>query len=182
MTDGAKYQIIYADPPWQFKNYSDAWHDGRAGSRWVGNEYRLMGQSDVEELPIKDMAADDATLFLWVTMPHLMRAKAVIEAWGFEYKTVAFVWTKQNKKSPTRFMGMGFWTRSNAELCLLATRGHPKRVSKSIRQIVDSPIERHSKKPDEVRNRIVDLLGDLPRIELFARERHEGWDAWGDEV
>ena len=121
-------------------------------------------------------------LFLWVTFPTLLESFEVIRAWGFQYKTVAFVWIKQNKKSDGLFWGMGYWTRANAEICLLATKGHPKRVSKRVHQVVISHIEEHSKKPNEVRNRIVDLTGDVPRIELFARQTYEGWDAWGNEV
>ena len=121
-------------------------------------------------------------LFLWVTFPTLLESFEVIRAWGFQYKTVAFVWIKQNKKSDGLFWGMGYWTRANAEICLLATKGHPKRVSKRVHQVVISHIEEHSKKPNEVRNRIVELTGDVPRIELFARQTYEGWDAWGNEV
>lgn len=119
---------------------------------------------------------------MWVTMPKLNECFEVIKAWGFEYKTVAFTWVKLNRKSGTPFMGMGRWTRANAEVCLLATRGKPKRISASVHSVVMSALERHSKKPDEVRDRIVRLMGDLPRIELFARQRAEGWDAWGNEI
>lgn len=109
-------------------------------------------------------------------------AFSVIQAWGFQYKTVAFVWIKLNKKSSTLFWGLGYWTRANAEICLLASKGHPKRISKSVHQVVVSHIEQHSKKPDEVRKRIVELTGNLPRIELFARQKSDGWDVWGNEV
>lgn len=105
-----------------------------------------------------------------------------MKAWGFSYKTVAFVWIKQNRKSDGLFWGMGHWTRSNAELCMLATKGFPKRVSASVHQVIISHIENHSKKPEEARRRIVKLIGDLPRIELFARQRVPGWDVWGNEV
>lgn len=177
-----KYQVILADPPWQFKNYSDKWHKDRPESRWVGNEYRLMALQDVIDLPVSSIAADDAVLFLWTTFPHLNEAMKVIEGWGFTYKTVGFCWLKENRSGKGIFMGMGFWTRSNAEVCLLATRGKPKRLSRSVRQVILSPVRRHSEKPAEVRDRIVDLLGDVPRIELFARQHAPGWDAWGDEV
>lgn len=115
-------------------------------------------------------------------MPKLDECWELIKNWGFEYKTVAFVWVKRNKKAPTFFWGMGRWTRSNAELCLLATKGKPKRINASIHSIIDTPIEAHSKKPQEVRDRIVKLVGNLPRIELFAREKSDGWDVWGNEV
>jgi len=141
-----------------------------------------MSVDEICALPVADISAKDSVLFLWVTFPNLQDSFRVIEAWGFNYRTVAFVWVKRNKKAPNWFMGLGYWTRANAEICLLAAKGNPKRISKSVRQIIDSPIERHSKKPDETRDRIVDLMGDLPRIELFARQKTEGWDVWGNEV
>ena len=112
----------------------------------------------------------------------LQEAFKIIEAWGFTYKTVAFVWIKQNKKSESWFWGLGGWTRSNAEICLLAVKGKPKRISAKVHQLIISHIEAHSKKPDVVRSRIVELLGDLPRLELFARQKPIGWDAWGNEI
>jgi N6-adenosine-specific RNA methylase IME4 len=133
-------------------------------------------------LPVADIADRDCALFLWATFPNLREAFEVITAWGFEYKTVAFTWVKRNKKSNSWFTGMGYWTRANAEICLLATKGKPKRIARNIRQIIDTPIERHSKKPDAARNRIVELMGDIPRIELFAREKFDGWDVFGNEV
>ena len=141
-----------------------------------------MNLTDICNLPVSDIAHTDAVLFMWVTYPNLQEGLEVIKAWGFEYKTVAFTWVKRNKIAPSWFVGLGHWTRANAEICLLATRGKPKRISKSVRQIVDTPIERHSKKPDEVRNRIIELMGDVPRIELFAREQVQGWDVFGNEV
>ena len=119
---------------------------------------------------------------MWATFPQLPEALRLIKAWGFSFKTVAFVWLKLNRKSPTWFYGLGYWTRGNAEICLLAKRGHPKRYSRSVHQFIISPIEEHSKKPEEARRRIVELMGDLPRIELFARQKADGWDVWGNEV
>ena len=124
----------------------------------------------------------DSALFLWATFPQLPEALRLIKAWGFTYKTAAFVWLKLNKKSYTWFYGLGFWTRGNAELCLFATRGHPKRKSAGIHQFIISPIEQHSKKPDVTRDKIVALMGDIPRIELFARQETAGWDTWGNET
>lgn len=106
----------------------------------------------------------------------------IIKEWGFTYKSVAFVWLKKNKKADSWFYGLGFWTRGNAEICLLATRGHPRRQAADIHQLIISPIEAHSKKPNEAREKIVDLMGDLPRVELFARQTTAGWDVWGNEV
>ena len=171
-----KYNIIYADPPWSYKDKA------LAGNRGAGCKYKVQTKEWLDNLPVVDIADTDCVLFLWVTMPKLNECWGLIKNWGFEYKTVAFTWVKRNKKQPSWFWGMGHWTRANAELCLLATRGHPKRVSASVHSIIDSHIQAHSQKPDKVRNEIVKLLGDLPRIELFARERVEGWDSWGDEV
>lgn len=134
-------------------------------------------------MDINGISADDCVLFLWVTNPTLKEGLELIEKWGFEYKTVAFTWIKRNKKTTSSlFWGMGYWTRANAELCLLATKGKIKRVDKGVHSVIDTPIEQHSKKPDETRRRIVKLMGDLPRIELFARQRAEGWTAWGNEI
>ena len=126
--------------------------------------------------------AKDCALFLWITFPCLCEALEVLTAWGFSYKTVAFVWVKQNRKNDDLFTGMGYWPRANAEICILATKGHPKRVDAGVRQVILSHIEEHSKKPDEARERIVRLMGDLPRVDLFARQSPEGWDVWGNEV
>lgn len=112
----------------------------------------------------------------------LPEALRLIKAWGFSFKTVAFVWLKQNRKSPTWFYGLGRWTRGNAEICLLEKRGNPKRHSAFVHQFIISPIEQHSKKPDVTRDKIVELAGDLPRVELFARQKIPGWDVWGNEV
>lgn len=177
-----KYNIIYADPPWQFKNYSDEWHEEHKESKWVGKQYSLMRLKEICDLPVQGISSENSVLFLWTTMPHLPEALKVIESWGFRFKSVAFTWIKKNKKADSLFWGMGFWTRSNAELCLLATKGHPKRISASVHSVIYSRVRNHSQKPDEARERIVQLLGDLPRIELFAREKAEGWDSWGLEV
>ena len=101
---------------------------------------------------------------------------------GGEYKTVAFVRIKQTVTKDKWFTGLGWWTRSNAEVCLLATKGNPVRFSKAVHQLIVSPVEEHSKKPDETRDRIVKLAGDLPRVELFARQKTDGWDIWGNEL
>lgn len=170
------YKIIYADPPWTYRDKA------LAGNRGAGCKYNLMTLDELKKLPVFKIADSDCALFLWVTMPKLNECFDLIKAWGFEYKTVAFTWIKLNKKSLTPFMGMGRWTRANAEVCLLATHGKPKRISASIHSVVMTPIEAHSVKPNEVRDRIVSLMGGVKRIELFAREKTEGWDVWGDEV
>jgi N6-adenosine-specific RNA methylase IME4 len=171
-----KYQIIYADPPWLYKDKA------LAGNRGAGCKYPTQSAEWLNSLPVADIADKDCILFLWVTMPKLNECFDLIKAWGFEYKTCAFTWVKKNKISPTWFMGMGKWTRANAEICLLATKGNPKRINAAVHSVIDTPIEKHSKKPDVTRDRIVQLVGDLPKIELFSRQQTFGWDVWGNEV
>lgn len=171
------YQIIYADPPWQ--------HDDRAaaGKRGAAFKYKTMSLSDIKQLPISDYCADNCVLFMWHVAPMPQEALDVVRAWGFKLKTFkGFTWVKQNKKADSYFMGMGNWTRANSEDCLIAVRGNPKRVSASVRQIVVARLRGHSQKPDEVRDRIVELMGDVPRVELFARQRVAGWDYFGDQI
>ena len=168
------YQIIYADPPWRY--------DQKSLQGAAEKHYATMSMEELCGLPVEQISAKDSLLFLWATFPQLPAALRLISAWGFKYKTVAFVWLKKNRKADSWFFGLGFWTRGNAELCLLATRGHPKRKAANIHQFIISPIEAHSKKPDIVRDKIVALAGDVPRIELFARQETPGWDVWGNEV
>lgn len=172
-----KYNVILADPPWSFR----AWSSKGMG-RSAEQHYPTMRLEDIKALSVSDLAAGDCVLFLWATFPMLKEALEVIDTWGFTYKTVAFTWVKENRKSPGLFWGLGYWTRANAEVCLLATRGSPKRQSAAVHQVILSPVERHSKKPDEVQERIVTLMGDVPRVELFARQETPGWDVWGNEV
>ena len=183
-----KYQIIYADPAWHYMF-------GKTSSRYVDRKYNCMTKEELCDLPIISISADNAVLLMWVTYPmgkdeqklnclhELDWAFDVIRAWGFEYKTVAFTWVKTNKNSMGLFWGMGYYTRSNPEICLLATRGNPlPRISHSVHSVIMSPVQEHSKKPSETRDRIIELFGDLPRIELFARRKVEGWSCWGNEV
>lgn len=168
-----KYSIIYADPPWEYF---------AGGLKNQSAKYNNMPIQEIIDLPIKDISNDDCILFLWVTFPILEEAFQVIKSWGFEYSTCGFTWVKLNKNNGDPFFGLGNWTRSNAELCLIATKGSIKRMDASISQIILTKIEEHSKKPDIIREKIIQLVGDLPRIELFARKSHIGWDAWGNEV
>ncbi len=168
------YAILYADPPWR---YQDASCDGNAES-----QYSTMSLAEICALPVGDIAAPDAVLLMWATWPLLPEGLKVIEAWGFKYKSIGFLWVKKNKTDCGYFFGLGRWTRGNSEVCLLATRGKPSRVSDAVSQLCFEPLTRHSEKPAEIRYRIVELLGDLPRIELFARTTTPGWDAWGLEV
>lgn len=173
-----KYNIIYADPPWTFITYSN-----KGKERSAEKHYVCMNKNDIQKLPIQSICEKNCVLLLWVTYPCLKEGLELIEKWGFVYKTCGFSWIKLNKKSNTPFVGMGYYTRANNEICLLATKGKPlKRQSKSVKQVVLSTIREHSRKPDEVRDRIVELFGDIPRIELFARQHVDGWDCWGNEV
>lgn len=180
--DMKKYNIIYADPPWR---YNDRKCNGACE-----HHYNTMKIQDICNLPIKDIAADNCVLFLWTTYPMLQEAMQLINAWGFKYKTIGFQWIKLNKSidnplfisKKNIFFGLGRWTRGNTEPCLIAVKGKPKRINNSISQIILEPIGKHSKKPDIVREKIVELIGDLPRVELFARNTTDGWDVWGNEV
>ena len=172
-----KYNIIYSDPAWTFKVYSD-----KGKGRSAENHYKISSLEDMKKLPVSNIAKDDCILFMWATYPNLKEAFELISSWGFEYKTVAFTWVKKNKKTDSFFFGLGYWTRANPEICLLATKGKPKRVSKSVRNLVISKIRNHSEKPKEIRGYIEKLCGKLPRIELFARDKPKGWDVWGNEV
>ena len=172
-----KYNIIYADPAWYFKSYSK-----KGEKRNATKHYPCMEFNDLLDLNINSIADLDCVLFMWVVDPLLHKSFEVIKKWGFTYKTVAFTWVKQNRKTKGNFTGMGYWTRSNPEMCLLATRGKPKRISKSVKQLVIDIRREHSRKPDRIRNDIVELCGDLPRIELFARQKADGWDSWGNEI
>ena len=178
-----KYNIIYADPPWAYRQSGS-----KTNSRGMAKQhYSTMETTEISKLNIQDISNDETILFMWATFPNIDQAIKVISDWGFTYKTAAFVWVKKNKKATdTNFWGMGAYTRANAEVCLLAISKNTKAKqvvkSNAVHQIVESPVEKHSKKPDIVRDKIVELVGDLPRIELFARETAEGWDSWGNEV
>ena len=169
-----KYNIIYADPPWK---YNDKGCQGAAEK-----VYPTMTVEEMANLPIKEIANDDSVLIMWATYPKMQEALDLIDKWGFKYKSIAFQWIKQNKSGNGYFFGLGRWTRGNTEPCLIATKGKPKRNSAKVGQLIFSPLRNHSQKPDETREKIVELMGDLPRIELFARQYAEGWDCWGNEV
>lgn len=177
-----KYNIVYADPPWEYKQSGS-----KTNSRGMAKQhYDTMTTKDICDLPIEDICEENAICFLWATFPNIAEALTVMKAWGFIYKTAAFVWVKKNKKSNTNFWGMGAYTRANAEVCLLGIKKHTKAMevvkSHKVHQIIESPVEAHSKKPDIVREKIFELCGDVPRIELFARQEANGWDCWGKEV
>jgi N6-adenosine-specific RNA methylase IME4 len=177
-----KYSIIYADPPWEYKQFSKSKGiSARFGS--VLSKYKTMTVQDLCQLPVDQISDKSCILFLWATMPNLNFAFDVIKSWGFTYKTCAYCWVKQNPRGHGIYSGLGHWTNGNAELCLLATKkSYPRRIVKNSKQIQIWPRGVHSKKPDEIRNEIVRFIGDIPRIELFARQQTPGWDVWGNEV
>tara|TARA_R110002020_G_scaffold159981_1_gene344224 strand:+ start:10813 stop:11355 length:543 start_codon:yes stop_codon:yes gene_type:complete len=170
-----KYDIILADPPWYFKSYSK-----KGENRNATKHYPCMEFNDLLDLDINSIASVDCVLFMWVVDPLLEKSFELIKKWGFTYKTVAFTWAKKNKTNDNLFMGLGYWTRSNPEMCLLATKGKPKRFFKNVKQLIIDKRREHSRKPDCSRDRIVQLCGDKPRIELFARQKVVGWDNWGN--
>lgn len=176
-----KYQIIYADPPWEYKQ-SGSVKNSRGMAK---QQYSTMSTKEICTLKVSEISEDGGVLLIWATFPNIGEALKVIEAWGFIYKTAAFVWVKKNKNL-SNFWGMGAYSRANSEVCLLAIkkRTKAKQIVKShaVHQIVESVIEKHSKKPEEVRQRIVKLFGDVSKVELFARQKTEGWDIWGNEL
>lgn len=177
----AKYGAVLADPPWGFTMFNSV----RAVPCRGDQPYRTMTTKEICTLPVEEITADDSVLFLWVTWPMLKDGIDVMESWGFSYKTCGFCWVKGNSLPlfPDDFkdkMGLGFWTRANSEVCLLGTRGKPKRLNADVRQIVQAPLREHSRKPDGIHERIERLVAG-PYCELFARQSKKGWDTWGNE-
>ena len=172
-----KYNIIYADPPWKFIG----WNKNKSGKKSPSQHYECQDLEWIKNLPIQSISDDDCILFLWVTYPTLHISFDVIKSWGFDFSTVGFTWVKTTKNNKY-FFGLGYSTRAKPEICLIARKGKPKRISKKVPNLIVDQIREHSRKPDCVRDRIVELCGDLPRIELFAREKTKGWDVWGNEV
>lgn len=199
-----KFDIVYADPAW---DYADKGHAGKRGASY---KYKTTPLQDICNLPVPKIASDKAVLFMWCTMPFINKAEQVMNAWGFDYKTCAFTWVKTNKKSQKNikelqkfcqenknidisevlpflsslfFMGGGSYTRANPELCLLGVKKNSiKRISAGVRQLIVSPLEGHSRKPNIARERIVDLYGDVPRIELYATQKMDGWTCVGNTI
>ena len=184
-----KYNIIYADPAWHYeisKNYKKTpktkAHDNGHGLRGVAqNHYETMSLEDICNLPVQQIADKNCYLFLWATSPTLKEALQVMESWGFTYKIVAFVWSKTNRNNNREKLGVGWYTRTNHEFVLLGTKGSLERKSRKVRQWLKAPATIHSKKPNVIRERIIQLYGDVPRIELFARTKIPNWDCWGND-
>jgi site-specific DNA-methyltransferase (adenine-specific) len=172
------FKVIYADPPWQYRDKANA------GKRGAVHKYDVMTPSQIAALDVQGLAdPSGCVLFLWTTFPQMPVALATIKSWGFTYKTIGFVWVKQNKVADSLFMGCGHYTRSNPEPCLIAVRGRkPKRLHNGVHSVIIDRIRKHSQKPDVARTRIEQLFGNVPRVELFARNASLGWDIWGNEV
>lgn len=170
-----RYGCIVADPPWRFRTWSES-----NQKKSAKNHYDLMELDDIKALPVKDWAADDCVLLMWACNPMIQHALAVIDAWGFKYKTVAFTWAKQTPTQKSWHFGLGYWTRQNTEQCFLATRGKPKAQSRSVPQLVVAPRREHSRKPD-IHDRY-EALARGPYLEMFSRTTRVGWDMMGNEV
>jgi len=172
-----KYDVIYADPPWSYKDKCNS------GNRGAEFKYPCLELSDLMQLPVKSLAADNCILLMWWVPPMPIEALKLVEAWGFTFKNMkGFTWHKKTKNGLDHF-GMGNYTRANSEDCLIAIKGKPKRESASVRQIIESEVRAHSQKPDVTRDRIVQLAGaDKRFLELFSRQEVSGWDCWGNEI
>ena len=173
-----KFNIIYADPPWKYRsrNIHSKFGGGAAA------HYNLMTMEEIKNLPINELAAENCALFLWVTFPLLDEQIKMFKEWGFTYKTLGFSWIKTNKNDKKPCFGVGYYTKSNCEVCLLGIKGQMKPVSNKVSSVIISERREHSRKPDEIRDKIVELFGDIPRLELFARKKFDGWKAWGNEI
>jgi N6-adenosine-specific RNA methylase IME4 len=183
-----RYNIIYADPPWTYHlghtKMFEGWniHNPKRKMQTATAFYKTMSTYEICRLPVENIADKNCLLFLWTTNPSLPDALKVIEAWGFSYLTVGFVWIKKNPNSQRLKLGLGYYTRPSAEMCLLAKKGTIRPIDRSVYQVHQKEVGRHSEKPDLFRIQIVKLCGDLPRIELFSRHKIPGWDQWGNQV
>lgn len=173
------FGCILADPPWSFRTYSNK--DGQTPHRSAEDHYSTASFDDMASIPVSSVAAKDAALFMWVVNSHLDEAMRLGEAWGFAFKTCAFVWFKGRNEGVVPKVGMGYWTRKQTEQCWLFTRGKPARLSKGVEQAIFCGRGRHSAKPDEQYERIEALVGG-PYLEMFSRLSRPGWTAWGNQV
>jgi N6-adenosine-specific RNA methylase IME4 len=172
-----QYQILYADPPWDYKGQTQ--HAGKQSSNTGGasSHYPTITLNHLKTLNIPQITASNALLFLWTSSPHLPQAIQLGEAWKFKYATIAFIWDKQ-KTNP------GFYTLSQCEICLVFKKGKipQPRGKRNIRQFISKQRTAHSEKPIEVRQRIYEMFPDLTKIELFARTSDPQWHSWGNEA
>lgn len=173
---GTTFAAIYADPAWTYETWGE-----RGQDRSAIQHYQTESLIEIKAKPVARLAADDAVLHLWCPSSMLDQGFEVIDAWGFVFKKIGFVWGKLNPSGEGRHMGNGHWQRDEDEFCLFATRGHPKRLNADVRQHYDSPVGEHSEKPEEFRTRIERLTAG-PYLELYGRRRAEGWTVWGNQV
>lgn len=172
------YRVIVADPPWKWLAWSSR-GDGRSAS----NHYRIQTVAELESLPVAELCAEDCVMFMWVIQPMLPEALALMNSWGFKFKTVGFAWVKTTNDGRRLRIGTGYHTRSSFEQCWIGTKGKGyERADKGVKQVLFAPRREHSRKPDEAMSRIERLTGDVPRVELFSRSSRPGWDTWGDEA
>lgn len=172
-----KYGVVLCDPPWAFKTFSGK---NSTPHRTANDHYETIERDGLAALPVGSLPAKDAAMFMWVVDSHVDQGIELAKAWGFGFKTIAFIWVKTAASGQPR-IGMGYWTRKSAEVCLMFTRGKPKRLDKGVREVIMAPRREHSRKPDEQYGLIERLVGG-PYVELFARQARPGWDAWGAEV
>lgn len=175
------YNVIYADPPWKYKNKMP--QDGGRECLELGRYYDTMDTEDIMKIPVKKICHKDCACFLWVTDSHLHDGLQVLKSWGFTYKTIAFVWVKKTKNGKEA-VTTAPWTLKSTEICLLGTRGGMTKykAANNVRALTEAEKTIHSRKPDEIRKKIMQLFGGIPKIELFAREYVEGWDSWGNQL
>lgn len=179
-----KYDIIYADPPWSYYNDMTVMPDCTTVKGMRRPPYPVMSSKDIMKLPVQNLANDNCILFIWTTDYHLRKCMDDIEAWGFQYKTVGFVWAKKNKQGKHCSMMGAYTKKSGCEICLIATRGkdaHKMVINHRINSFIEFPRQEHSKKPDIVRDSIKELLGNRSAIELFGRDCYDNWDVYGDD-
>lgn len=174
-----KYKIIYADPPWDYKDKRDK-HPRLCGG--ASAHYKTTPTKELSLLDVSAICDENSMCFMWATFPCLLDALSLMASWGFKYKTLGFSWIKLNKKNLQPFFGIGYYTKSNCEVCLIGVRGKPFKVSNSVSSVIIEPRMEHSKKPQSARDRIVQLCGDVPRLEIFCRGSAEGWDVFGNEA
>lgn len=187
MLPDGQFGAILCDPPWSFLTYGKK---RTTPHRTAEDHYQTMTHDDLVQIPVASVAATDCALFMWVVDSHLDVAIDLGKAWGFDFKTIAFIWAKTTQRSKqfgffppetTHRIGMGYWTRKQAEICIMFTRGRPRRIGKGVRQIIEAPRREHSRKPDEIHERIEALVAG-PYLELFARAPKAGWAVWGNET
>ena len=174
-----KYNIIYADPPWNIEGYVKQTKKGMSA---YDLPYKTMTSSAIINLPIKEIAADDAILFMWVVDAKIPIVSEIMSAWGFDFKCLGFLWYKKARTTNGNNAPFSQFTRRSCEYCFIGTRGKSLIRKHNVDQLVSIPKKRHSSKPAAFRTLITDLCGNLPRIELFSRDKIEGWDCWGNQI